>query len=142
MAINRRIPDVSIDKESVESISFGSDVLQIFFKSNSLGTFMNTGQVYYGLGYPIGICSAEDIEGIRIALLSFRSFILSIMKFYGVDDLLKLSGRVDKYPIVEVTFEKNKVKSITSVETGMGFSIGKKYEIINVFEFEKQKMVK
>ncbi len=141
-AINRRIPDVSIDKGSIESISSGSGVLQIFFKSNGLGTFMNTGQVYYGFGYPIGIGSTEDIEGIRIASLSFQSFILSIMKFYDVDDLLKLSGRVDKYPIVEVTFDKNKVKSITSMETGMGLSIGKKYEIINVFDLEKQKMVK
>lgn len=142
MAINRRISDVSIDKGSIESISSSSGVLQIFFKSNGLVTFMNTGQVYYGFGYPIGIGSTEDIEGIRIASLSFQSFILSIMKFYCVDDLLKLSGRVDKYPIVEVTFDKNKVKSITSMETGMGLSIGKKYEIINIFELEKQKMVK
>lgn len=142
MAVSRRLPDVSIDKGRIESIASGSGVLQIFFKSNGLGTFMNTRQVYYGFGYPIGIGSTEDKEGIKSSSLSFQSFILSIMKFYGVTDLLKLSGKVDKYPIVDITFDKNKVINITSLETGMGISIGKSYEIINVFEPEKVKMVK
>lgn len=142
IAVNRKIPDVFIDKGRIESISSGSGVLQIFFKSNGLGTFMNTGQVYYGFGYPIGIGSTEDKEGIKNASLSFQSFILSIMKFYGVDDLLKLSGRVDKYPIVDITVDKNKIKNITSLETGMGISIGKNYEIINVFDPKKAKIFK
>lgn len=142
MAVNKKIPDVSVNKGRIESISSGSGVLQIFFKSNGLGTFMNTGQVYYGFGYPIGIGSIEDKEIINSASLSFQSFILSIMNFYGVDDLLKLSGNIDKYPIVDITVYKNKIKSITSFETGMGISIGKSYEIINVFEPEKVKMFK
>lgn len=142
MAVNKKIPEVSIDKGRIESISSGSGVLQIFFKSNGLGTFMNTGQVYYGFGYPIGIGSVDDKESIKIASLSFQSFILSIMNFYGVDDLLELSGKIDKYPIVDITVDKNKIKSITSFETGMGISIGKSYEIINLFSPEKVKMFK
>lgn len=142
MAVNKKIPEVSIDKGRIESISSGSGVLQIFFKSNGLGTFMNTGQVYYGFGYPIGIGSIEDKEIINSASLSFQSFILSIMNFYGVDDLLKLSGKIDKYPVVDITVDKNKIKSITSFETGMGISIGKSYEIINLFSPEKVKMFK
>ena len=100
------------------------------------------GQVYYGVGYPIGIGSAKDEEKVKVSALLFQSFILNIMKFYGVDDLLKLSWQMDKYPIVDITFDKNKVKYITSLETGIGFSIGKSYEIINVFEPEKVKLVK
>ena len=142
MAVNKKIPDVSVNKGRIESISSGSGVLQIFFKSNGLGTFMNTGQVYYGFGYPIGIGSVDDKESIKIASLSFQSFILSIMNFYGVDDLLELSGKIDKYPIVDITVDKNKIKSITSFETGMGISIGKSYEIINLFSPEKVKMFK
>lgn len=142
MAVNKKIPEVSIDKGRIESISSGSGVLQIFFKSNGLGTFMNTGQVYYGFGYPIGIGSVDDKESIKIASLSFKSFILSIMNFYGVDDLLELSGKIDKYPIVDITVDKNKIKSITSFETGMGISVGKSYEIINLFSPEKVKMFK
>lgn len=142
VAVNRKLPDISIDKGKIESISSGSGVLQIFFKSNGLGTFMNTGQVYYGFGYPIGIGSTEDKEGVKISSLAFQSFILCIMKFYGVDDLLELSGKIDKYPIVDITVDKNKVISITSLETGMGISIGKSYEIINVFEPEKLKKFK
>lgn len=142
MAVNKKIPEVSIDKGRIESISSGSGVLQIFFKSNGLGTFMNTGQVYYGFGYPIGIGSVDDKESIKIASLSFQSFILSIMNFYGVDDLLELSGKIDKYPVVDITVDKNKIKSITSFETGMGISIGKSYEIINLFSPEKVKMFK
>lgn len=142
MAVNKKIPEVSIDKGRIESISSGSGVLQIFFKSNGLGTFMNTGQVYYGFGYPIGIGSVDDKESIKIASLSFQSFILSIMNFYGVDDLLELSGKIDKYPIVDITVDKNKIKSITSFETGMGISVGKSYEIINLFSPEKVKMFK
>lgn len=139
MAVNRRIPDVSIDNGRIESISSSSGVLQIFFKGNGIGTFMNTGQVYYGFGYPIGIGDESNLESVRKASVVFQSFILNIMKFYGVTNLLELSGKVDRYPIVEITVDKNKVTSITSLETGMGLSIGKEFEIINIFDKENKK---
>ena len=65
--------------------------------------------------------------------MAFQSFVLSIMYFYGVDDLLHLDGKTDYYSEVEVTVIKGKTTSITSSETGMGLSISKNYKIINVF---------
>lgn len=143
IAVARKLPNVSIDKGRIESIRSASGVWNIFFNSDGLGTFMQTlGQIYYGFGYPINIGSTENKESIKRASLSYQSFILSIMEFYGVDDLLKLAGKVDNYPVVEIAVDKNRIVNITSLETGMGFSIGKNYEIINVFEPEIAKNVK
>ena len=43
---------------------------------------------------------------------------------------------------MDITVDKNKIKNITSLETGIGISIGKSYEIINVFEPKKAKILK
>ena len=64
------------------------------------------------------------------------------MDIYGVDDLLRLGGKTDYYPEVEITVIKGKITSITSSETGMGLSISKNYKIINVFEPENVKTLK
>ena len=70
MAVNKKIPDVSVNKGRIESISSGSGVLQIFFKSNGLGTFMNTGQVYYGFGYKVIKLKRESFGFITLDGLS------------------------------------------------------------------------
>ena len=143
IAVSRRLPDISVDKGKIESIRSASGVWNIFFNGDGVGTFMQTfGQIYYGFGYPINIGSTENKEGIKRASISYQSFVLSIMKFYEVNDLLELAGKVDNYPVVDITVDKNRIVNITSLETGMGFSIGKNYEIINVFEPEIAKNVK
>ena len=43
---------------------------------------------------------------------------------------------------MEITINKGKVTSIVSLETGMGISISKDYEIINTFEPENVKNMK
>lgn len=131
LAESRNAHDVFVKKGNIESITSGSGVFQIFFNANGIGTFMNTGQIYYGFGYPIGIGDPNNEENVSIATNAFQSFILSVTEFYGVKDLLELSGNVDRYPLVDITVNGKKVTSITSLETGMGFSIGKNYEIIN-----------
>ena len=131
IASERNAFDVFVKNGQIESITSGSGVFQMFFNANGIGTFMNTGQIYYGFGDPIGIGDPNNLESVGIATNAFQSFILSIMKFYGVSDLLELSGNVDKYPLVDITVDKNKVTSITSLETGMGISIGKEYKFIS-----------
>ena len=74
--------------------------------------------------------------------MAFQSFVLSIMDFYGVDDLLCLDGKTDYYPELEITVIKGKIIFITSSETGMRLSISKNYKIINVFEPENVKTLK
>ena len=141
-AEKRRIPNIYVNDGKIESITSASGVFQIFFHSKSYGTFMNTGQIYYGFGYPIGIGTPDNKENVKIATGAFQSFILSIMDFYGVADLLHLGGVIDHYPEVEITVNRGKVTSITSSETGMGFSIGKDYKIINAFEPKNVKITK
>lgn len=132
VASERNAFEVFVKNGKIESITSGSGVFQIFFNSNAAGTFMNTGQIYYGFGDPIGIGNPNNKENVKIATTAFQSFIINIMKFYGVNDLLELSGNVDRFPLVDITVDKKKVTSITSLETGVGFSIGRGYEIINV----------
>lgn len=136
---SKRNFDISINNGRIESITSGSGVFQLFFNSDGVGTFYNTGQIYYGFGYPIGIGDPENEENVKIATDAFQSFILSIMEFYGVTDLLELSGNVNKYPLVDINVSRKKVTSITSLETGMGISIGEKYEIVNTVEMDYKK---
>lgn len=131
--------DVFVKQGRIESIISGSGVFQVFFNSNGVGTFMNTGQIYYGFGEPIGIGDPNNGESVKIATSAFQSFILSIMEFYGVNDLLELSGNVDRYPLVDIIVDGRKVTSITSLETGMGISIGKEYKIVKVLEHDHKK---
>lgn len=138
-ATDRKIPNVSVDKGKIEAIISGSGVFQIFFNTSGIGTFMNTGQIYYGFGYPIYIGDTNNSENVKVASLAFYTFIINIMKFYGVNDLLELSGKVDRYPVVDITVDKKKVTSITNLETGMGILIKNGYEIINVFEKDYKK---
>ena len=106
---------------------------------------MNIGQLYYGFGYQIDIGDSNNFDSVYKSSLSFQSFVLSLMKFYGIDYLLMFGGKVDKYLVVHINVNKNRVVTITSLETGIGLSIGKKCDIINVFDLElskKQKSVK
>ena len=132
--INR---EVLIGKGKIERISSASGALIIFFSGEHYSySMVSNGQIYYGMGYPIIIGSTSDKKIVMESSLSYQSFILAIMKFYEVDDLLELSGNVNNYPTVNITVDNGKVVNITSLETGMGFSIGKRYEIINVFKPE------
>lgn len=131
VASERNAFEVFVKSGRIESITSASGVFQVFFNADGVGTFMNTGQIYYGFGEPIGIGDPNNRESVRIASNAFQSFIISIMKLYGVKDLLELSGNVDKYPLVDITVDKKKVISIISLETGMGFLIGKEYEFVS-----------
>ena len=62
------------------------------------------------------------------------------MKLYGINDLLKFGGKIDKFPIVEIELNNdNKITSITNPTTGMGLAMGTSYEIVNIFELEEQR---
>ena len=135
----RDVFDTFVKKGKIESIKSQSGVFQIFFKSDSVSAFMNTGQIYYGFGYPINIGDSSNLNDIKRSSENFQSFIVNIMKFYGIDDLLMFSGKADINPLVDIVISKNKVVNITSLETGMGISIGKNYDIINVFKPSFQK---
>lgn len=134
--------DVSVNKGEIQSIESVSGVFQIFFNSNGLGTFMNTGQIYYGFGYPIGIGSVDNKENVKIAATAFQSFIISLMKFYNVTGLLYLGGKVEQYPVVEIELDKNnKISQISSPVTGIGLKINDGFEIVNNFENNEKKVL-
>lgn len=102
---------------------------------------MNTGQIYYGFGYPIGIGSVDNKDSLKIAATAFQSFIISLMKFYNVTDLLHLGGNIEQYPIVEIELDKNnKIAQISSPVTGMGLKINDGFEIVNNFENNEKKI--
>ena len=140
--VDNNLGDVSVNKGEIQSIESASGVFQIFFNSNGLGTFMNTGQIYYGFCYPIGIGSADNKESVKIAATVFQSFIISLMKFYNVTDLLCLGGKIEQYPVVEIELDKNnKISQISSLVTGMGLKINDGFEIVNNFENNEKKVL-
>lgn len=133
MAQEQNISKVETHDGSIESIMSRSGVFSILFQSKYSGaSCMTTGQIYWGFGKPINIGNnATESEKIASAKM-FTSFIVSLLEFYDKDDLLKIGGDVEVYPEVEITLDhRNRVKSIQNINTGLGFCIGKSYEIID-----------
>lgn len=124
---------IDISDGSITSITSQSGVLQIGFLNRHCGfSVFLSGQVYFGFGFPL---NREDKwsekEGRESAKL-FKSFITSLMEFYGEKDLLKLGGEIQNYPKIEITLDNNRIKSITNSDTKLGLIVGKSYEIGSV----------
>ncbi len=132
-AEKEHIDTISMDEGTIESIMSASSIFSILFKGNGgTSSSMQTGQLYYGFGSPINIGNnASQNKKLKSAKM-FKSFIVCLMKLFNEKDLLKLGGNIEKYPEVEITLDHtNKVSSIRNPITGLGFSIGKSYEIID-----------
>lgn len=131
-----------IDKSigSIEKISSASGVFLLFFRGEHLSTSYVCGQqIYWGFGEPITIGDPKKIKIARNFAKIYQTFIVSLMKFYGINDLLHFGGTIDKLPIVDITLNNNKVDLITNPSTGLGFSVSKKYNYIDSFNLEKGK---
>lgn len=133
MAEERKISNVEVSKGTIERIRSESGVFTMLFEREEGGSsFFTTGQIYFGFGSPINIgnkaTQSEKMESAKM----FTSFIVSLMKFCNKEDLLKLGGEIERYPEVDITLDhSNKINSIRNATTGLGFSIGKNYEIID-----------
>lgn len=139
--IENNMSNISIMKGQIEKIESQSGVFQILFNSLDGATFFTTGQIYYGLEYPINVGNKMNTNDINDSARLFTSFILSIMKWYGVNDLLDFGRKKDNLPIVNIDVNINdEVDSITNIETGRGLSLGKEYEIVSLSEKEKCKV--
>lgn len=140
LIIENNMLDLSKDEGIIDRIVSESGVFLLRFIGKSSATHFITGQIYYGLGYPITIGKNADPSNIAISAKMFTTFITSLMKLYGINDLLQFGGNTDNLPIVEIELNNNnKISTITNPTTGMGLAIGKKYEIINIHELRKQK---
>lgn len=139
--IKQSNPSMVKEVGNIENIESRSGIFSMLFTGKSASTFYICGQqIYYGFGYPINIGDSENQENTKIAAQIYTSFIVNLMKFYGIEDLLHFGGNTDKLPVVEITLNnKNEIDSITNPNTGLGFSINKKYDIFNVSEIEKEK---
>lgn len=139
-AFQTLIDDITFEKGNIQNITSQSGIFQLLFNGNFGTTFYTTNQIYYGFGYPLNIGNEEDIENCKKSAQSFTSFIVSLMKFYGIDDLLKFGGNVEKLPVVQVNMNSNnEIDLITNPITGIGLSITNEYDVINTFEFKKTK---
>lgn len=130
------------DKEEgvIERIISQSGTFQLLFTCKIGSTFFTTGQIYYGFGYPLTIGKDAKTSVVALSAKRFTSFIVSLMKLYGINDLLKFGGNTDNLPVVEIELNNdNKITSITNPTTGMGLNISTEYEIVNLFEPEEQK---
>jgi len=132
--------NVAKEKGFIDRIVSESGIFNLQFTGKIYTTHFTTGQIYYGFGYPITIGLDANPSNTALSAKMFTSFIESLLKLYGINDLLKFGGNIDNLPIVEIELNNdNKITSITNPTTGMGLSIGKKYEIINNFELKEQK---
>lgn len=132
-AQKHNISKVTRNKGTIESIKSRSGVFSmLFLNENGPSSYFSTGQVYWGFGSPINMGNnASESEKLDSAKM-FTSFIVSIMKFYQKSNLLELGGDIEKYPEVEIELNhSNKVNVIKNANTGVGFRIGKDYEIID-----------
>ena len=126
---------------TIANIESRSGTFSLLFNGKCTSTFYTCGQqIYYGFGYPISIGDPSNIESTKRAAKTYTSFIVNLMKFYGIDDLLYFGGNIDKFPIVDVTLNNNKVDLITNPNTGLGFSINEKYKFISLSDRKKQKI--
>lgn len=132
--------DISTEEGIIEKITSESGTFVMEFSTKAYSTYFVTGQIYYGFGYPISIGRNADPTNTALSAKLFTSFIESLMKFYGINDLLQFGGKTDNLPIVEIALNKdNKINSITNPTTGIGIKIGNEYEIINNSKPEERK---
>ena len=138
--IKQNVFSMTKEEGNISNIESRSGIFSLLFDAKRTSTFFVCGQqIYYGFGDPINIGNPNNIEQTKRAAKIYTSFIVNLMKFYGIEDLLYFGGNVDKLPIVEVTFNNNKIDSIINLDTGLGFSINEKYKIINTTDIENKK---
>lgn len=143
LLISQNLSNIEVMDGKIESIVSRSGVFSMLFTSKSASTFYMTShtQIFWGFGSPINIGNPEDIVGATESAKVFASFIVSLMNFYKTDDLLNIGGNIENYPVVEITINNNnEISSITNPSTGMGFSIDKGYEFIDINKLEKNKI--
>jgi len=133
------ISDIMIEEGNIECILSESGTIQLLFKGENITSFYLTGQIYYGFGYPLNIGDEKNIVTVKESSQKFTSFIVSLMHFYGTNDLLHFGGNINKLPIVNISLNNNQVESITNMSTGLGLSIGKDYNIVDKSGFQKVK---
>ena len=124
---------VTKDLGYIEKIESKSAIFSMLFTGEFASTFYNCAQqIYYGFGYPIYLGDEDNMESTKRAAKIYTSFIVSLMKFYGVNDLLQLGGNIQKLPIVEINVNANReIDLMVNPNTGLGLSIGKDFEIVN-----------
>lgn len=137
--IKNNISSMTKDEGEISNIESKSGIFSLLFNTESTSTFFLCGQqIYYGFGYPINIGDPNNIEYTKEAAKIYTSFVVSLMNFYGINDLLHFGGNTDKLPVVEINFNNNnEIQTITNPTTGLGFSINKGYNIVNIFDKEK-----
>lgn len=137
--IKTNTTNLSKKEGKIMSILSQNGVFNLLFSSSTSSAFFTTNQIYYGFGYPINIGNENDVANTKKSAQIFTSFIVSVMQFYGVNDLLKLGGRIDKFPLVSITVDQNNnVNSIYNLDTGIGLTINDNYGIVNIYELEKK----
>lgn len=138
-AIESKLFGITKDEGSIINIVSQSGIFSMLFKSNRYSSFFTTNQIYFGFGYPINIGNPNNINDSKRASQVFASFILSLMKFYGINDLLDFGENKDRLPFVNAKIEDNKVLEIANKDTGIGISFIEPYQIIPAFEKNKEK---
>lgn len=125
----------------IKNIRSASGIYSMFFDGDHLTSwFLCDKQIYWGFGDPITIGNADDKNEASKSAKDYQSFIVSLMEFYGINDLLLFGGKTDKLPIVELNFDNDMIVSITNPDTGLGFSLDDEYKFINIFDDKKKKV--
>lgn len=137
--VSQSICNVRKDEGIIEMMVSQSGTFQLLFTCNLGSAFYTTGQIYYGFGYPLTIGGSDaNPRDIAYSAKMFTSFIVSLMRFYGVNDMLDFGGNKNNLPVVEIVLnEENKITTITNPINGMGLKIDTEYSIVNIFELDK-----
>lgn len=140
MLIEKNMFNVEKEEGIIERIISQSGTFQLTFNVKSGLEYFITGPIYNGFGYPLTVGTDATPSDVAFFAKKFTSFIVSLMKLYGINDLLQFGGNIDNLPIVEIELNNdNEITTITNPTTGMGLAIDTEYEIINIFELEEQR---
>lgn len=120
----------------INSIKSASDTFTMQIRNPHFTTNYVTGNIYYGFGYPL-LSQTNNEELIKKASKHYKSYIESILKFCGTDDLLRIGGEPSKYP--DILIQRDEVGNIIAIG-----SSDKEYHLCiaeNGYKFEKGRLV-
>lgn len=122
------------EKWTIENIKSQSNTFSVFLMNEHGGGIgYVTNSVYYGFGFPLITCSEPNSADILSASLEYMTFIKSILKLYGTDDLMKLCKTTPMRRKVDViVLENGSIVGIGNSEKDIYLVSGENtYTIVN-----------
>ena len=129
--------------ETIESIKSISDTFTMLLTDGPCFRFYVTGDVYYGFGYPLLERSSIETKYVITSSLQYLTYMRSILKLYGTNDLMNLSltDEVEYKKITYLTDESGRIIGIGNKNKNIYLiSSQNTYELLNEEKLYEKKL--